>query len=119
MRYITARNTYVRINRHLHALCQGQKLRKIRSRSAKGVARFYLENPDGSIVENVNLERLARRLGCMKVCERVGVPSKRTREEADVLIDDLAKEITSSREAQKAIARDVSEFASLASRFEG
>jgi hypothetical protein len=119
MRFISERNAYVRVNRHLDIHGTGQKLRKARSQSAGVANSYYLENADGTIVEDIELERLARRLGCLEKHEKIGVPLKRTREEADVLIDDLAKEITSSREAQKAIARDVSEFASLASRFEG
>jgi hypothetical protein len=46
------------------------------------------------------------------------VPPKRTREEVNVLIDELAKEIASSKVVKKAIARDVAEFTRLAFRAE-
>jgi hypothetical protein len=77
-----------------------------------------LEGLDGSVVENVKLEQLARRLGCLKKSERIGIPTKRTREEANELIKALAKEITASKAVKKANARDIAQFARLASRFE-
>jgi hypothetical protein len=118
VRFITARNTYVRINRHLAIHGTGQKLRKARSRSTDAANSYCLENADGSINANVELEQLARRLGCLKDTERIGVPSKRTGAEANALLDELAGEIADSRAVKKAIARDVAEFARLASRFE-
>jgi hypothetical protein len=118
MRFISERNAYVRVNRHLDDHGTGQKLRKVRTRSANAADRYYLENPDGLIAENVELEKLARRLGCLEKHEKIGVPSKRTGAEANALLDELASEMAASKVVKKQIARDLAEFTRLASRFE-